>query len=196
MLSMAAEALPPPYLDRRACLRQIISELSVITDKEMKLASGMTSTIYFDMRRTTLHPEGADLIADEILEILKDEPVDCIGGLVVGAVPLVAAVSIKSYPKRPIPGFFVRKEPKAHGTRKLIDGNFRKGDVVVILDDVTTSGGSVMKAVRAVRESGGRVSKVITVVDRLEGARENLKSEGVKLVALFTKDDFQSRPKD
>lgn len=192
MLRIAAEASPPTYPDRRACLRQIISKLSVITDKEMKLASGMTSTIYFDMRRTTLDPEGAGLIADEILEILKGEPVDCIGGLVVGAVPIVAAVSIKSYPQRPIPGFFVRKEAKAHGTRKLIDGNFKDGDVAVILDDVTTSGGSVLKAVNAVRMRGGLVSKVITVVDRLEGAQANLKDKDIELIALFTKADFET----
>jgi orotate phosphoribosyltransferase len=92
---------------------------------------------------------------------------------------------------RRIDAFFVRKEVKDHGTAKLIDGNFAAGSKVVILEDVTTTGGSAMKAVKAVRDQGGKVDKIVTIVDRLEGARENLKKEGLELVSLFTNDDFK-----
>ena len=80
---------------------------------------------------------------------------------------------------------------KDHGTAKRIDGNFAPGSKVVILEDVTTTGGSAMKAVAAVRAEGGKVDKIVTIVDRLEGARENLKKEGLALVSLFTNDDFK-----
>jgi orotate phosphoribosyltransferase len=173
-----------------ARLREIISQVAILQGQEMTLASGKTASLYFDMRMATLHPESANLIAEEILDILRDEPVDCVGGLVVGAVPIIAAVSMKSHPHRNIPGFFIRKEAKGHGTQKLIDGNFKAGDRAVLLEDVTTSGGSVLQAVKTVRDGGGHVSTVITVVDRLEGAEENLARDGVTLIPLFTKDDF------
>jgi orotate phosphoribosyltransferase len=189
-MSSATARARAPVSTSHARLREIISNRSVIRGREMKLASGKMASIYFDMRLSTLDPEAANLIADEILHILRDEPVDCIGGLVVGAVPIVAAVSMKSHSGRNFPGFFIRKEAKGHGTQKMIDGNFKAGDRAVLLEDVTTSGGSVLQAVKAVRDGGGDVSKVITVVDRLEGAEENLAREGVELIPLFTKDDF------
>ena len=171
-------------------LKQIIQELSVLKGKEFKLSSGRKSDVFFDIKKTVLDPEGANLIADEVLKILGRENPQFIGGLVHGAVPLVAAICVKSYPEQPIQAFFVRKEPKSHGTNQLIDGHIKDGANVVVLDDVTTTGGSVMKAVEAVRERGCRVLKVVTIIDRLEGAVANLEAKGIKLVALFTKDDF------
>ncbi len=174
-------------LDR---LREIVREKSVIKG-EITLSSGATSQFYFDMRRTACDPEGSNLIADLILDVLAEDDIDFIGGLEVGAVPIVACVSQKSFQAgRPIPAFYVRKTPKAHGTRKLIEGHIEKDRRVVIVDDVTTSGGSVMRAVEAAREFGCTVVKVITVVDRLEGAAERFAADGCPFVALLSADEF------
>lgn len=178
-------------LDR---LREIVRELSVI-EGEITLSSGETSQFYFDMRRTACDPEGSNLIADLILDSLAEDDVDFIGGLEVGAVPIVACVSQKSFQiGHPTPAFYVRKKPKKHGRKKLIEGHIEKGARVVIVDDVTTSGGSVMRAVEAAREFGCTVVKVITVVDRLEGAAERFAAEGCPFVALLTADDFDLSP--
>ncbi len=107
-----------------------------------------------------------------------------------GAVRIAVAVAMKSWPTRPLNAFFVRKEAKDHGTKQLIDGNFQPGSTVIVLEDVTTTGGSAMKAIKAIREQGGTVNKIVTIVDRLEGARDNLRKEGIELVALFTNEDF------
>ena len=189
MLNVARVA-PHVSMDRRSRLKDLIAEQSVIRGREMRLASGGTTNIYFNLKKTMFDPEGSNLIAEAFLDILKDQEVDCIGGLAMGAVPIIAAVCVRSISDRPIPGFFVRKEIKEHGTKALIDGRFEKGSNVVLLDDVTTTGGSVLVAVRAVRENEGHVSKVITLVDRQEGARENLEKEGIELMAVYTKDEF------
>ena len=122
--------------------------------------------------------------------MFKDEQPDFIGGLAMGAIPIVTAVCMKSHSSSRIPAFFVRADRKEHGTKDLIDGNFSPNSDVILLDDVTTTGGSVMKAVRAVREESSRVSKVITVVDREEGAAENLAAEGIDLIPIFRKHEF------
>ena len=178
----------------RQRLIQVISERSLLRDTEVKLASGASSTFYFDMKRTAFHPEGASLIAQLILNQLPDINVDYVGGLEMGAVPLVACVVQHSFPYRSIGGFFVRKQPKDHGTRRLIEGlrhdESLSGKTVVLLEDVTTTGGSVLKAVSTVREEGASVPCVITVVDRLEGATDNLERENVNLRAVLTVQDF------
>ncbi|MFQ6119269.1 MAG: orotate phosphoribosyltransferase, partial [Methanosarcinales archaeon] len=160
-------------------------------DMEFNLASGGKSNFFFDMKNVSLDPEGANLIADAIIEIIKNEEVDYIGGLESGAIPIVAAVCEKSWLMgKPIPGFFLRKEPKKRGTMKLIEGNLKKNSKVIILEDVTTKGSSVLNVVNYVRKLGCVVNKVITVVDRLEGAKENLAKNQITLFSLFTKDDF------
>ncbi len=175
---------------KRNRLREIIREKSIITG-EITLSSGETSQFYFDMRRTACDPEGSNLIADLILDALEGEDVDFIGGLEVGAVPIVACVSQRSFQAgRPVPAFYVRKKPKEHGTRRAIEGQIREGGRVVIVDDVTTSGGSSLKAVEAAREFGCTVVKVITVVDRLEGAAEAFAANGCEFIALLTADEF------
>jgi orotate phosphoribosyltransferase len=182
--------MPPADPKSRARLRDIIAERS-LTRGQFKLASGGESNIFFDMKTTLLDPEGAALAAALILDMLGQDQVDAIGGLVIGACPVVSAVCVTSAGRgRPVPGFYVRKEPKGRGTNKLIEGNLEPGWRVVVVEDVTTEGNSALKAVRAVREHGCTVVKVVTVVDRLQGARENLKKEGIELAALFTRDDF------
>ena len=172
-------------------LAEIIRHKSLSEGKELILASGRTSTFYFDMKATTFDPEGSNLIADLILEKISSDNVDYIGGLEMGAVPIVVGVSLRSHlVGRPIPSFFVRKKVKQHGTQKLIERDLEPGSQVLMVDDVTTTGGSVMKAVNAVRDVGCVVNKVITVVDREEGAAENLAEQGIELVPLLTASDF------
>jgi orotate phosphoribosyltransferase len=174
-------------------LLAIIKERSFLTKGgPFKLASGAMSDYYLDMKPTMFSPEGLSLIADIAFGLLRDDSsVASIGGLELGAVPIVCAVSMRSHNARPIDAFVVRKDKKGHGTDKKIDGNFRPNSSVVLFEDVTTRGGSVMEAVRAVRAQGATVTKVISVVDRLEGAAENLKKEGIELVAMFTTDDLR-----
>jgi len=179
--------------EKRRRLLAIIKEKSFLTEGgPFKLASGGMSDFYLDMKPTTFSPEGLNLIADILYDMLReDHSVDAVGGLELGALPIINAVSMRSWSDRPIDGFIVRKEKKGHGTDKKIDGNFRPDSNVVLFEDVTTRGGSVMEAVNAVRSRGATVSKIITIVDRLEGATENLRKEGIELVAVFTIRDLQ-----
>jgi orotate phosphoribosyltransferase len=185
----------PALLKQKRRLLEIIKIKSLITTGgPFKLASGAKTNYYLDMKPTTFDPEGINLIADIVLNMLSGDPdVEAIGGLEVGAVPIVIAVSMRSWPKHPITGFVVRKEKKGHGTDKLIDANFRPNGTVVLFEDVTTTGESVMQAVRAVRQQRATVKKIITIVDRLEGAVDNLKREGIKLEAVFKAPELLSR---
>ena len=173
-------------------LRKIIGKRSVKTGS-FQLASGGTSDLYFDMKATLLDPEGLDLASDLVIEVLDRFPkIDAIGGLVIGACPIVTAVCLKSLRTRPFPGFYVRQERKTRGTTQLIDGPVQEGSNVVILDDVTTKGGSVLKAIHTVQEEmAGNVLAVITVVDREQGAEEKLAGEGFELLPLFVMNEFE-----
>ena len=146
----------------------------------MKLASGRTSTYYFNMKPTMLDAEGSHLIATLILDAIKGLDADLIGGLEMGAVPLASAVAAVSHTgARPINAFFVRKQAKEHGTKSLIEGlpngDSLKGKRVVVVEDVTTTGGSAIKAAEAVRGEGAEVVGVVTVIDRQEGAGGSLR---------------------
>ncbi len=175
---------------RKERLKELIAANSVLTGGDFQLASGGASTVFFDMKKTLLTPEGANLTADLILELIADDSVDAIGGLVIGACPIADAVCVKSHPDRPITAFYVRKEAKSTGTQNMIEGTLRGDERVVLVDDVTTKGGSTLRAVQAVRDLGCHVVRAITVVDRLEGARQNMAEHDVELVSLFTRDDF------
>ena len=176
--------------DARARLLEIIRQKSLLRGT-FKLVSGATSNYYLDMKPTTFDPEGATLIGEIICDMMQgDTDIDSIGGLELGAVPIVAAVCAQSFRGRPVNGFVVRKEKKGHGTDQKIDGNFKPNTTVVLIEDVTTKGGSVMQAVNAVRAQGATVKKIITIVDRLEGAEANLKKEGLVLAPIFTTKDL------
>ena len=179
---------------KKGRLARIIGTLSLSRGSRVTLASGAESTFYFDLKPTMLNPEGSNLIADLILEAIEEDSFDFIGGLEMGAVPVVVAVCQKSYRGKSISGFFVRKQTKDHGTKQRVEGvppgAELKGKHVLLVDDVTTTGGSVLRAVNAARGAGCRVDKVVTVVDRREGARERLGAEGIELVALLDTTDF------
>lgn len=185
----------PASTQQKRRLLEIIRKKSLLTEGgPFKLASGATSDYYLDMKPTMLDPEGASLIADVVFDMLAAVPaVEAIGGLELGAVPIVSAVCARSFPQRPLDGFIVRKATKDHGTEKKIDGNFRPNSNVVLVEDVTTKGGSVMQAVEAVRARGATVKTIITLVDRLEGAEANLKKEGLALMPIFTARDLLAR---
>ncbi|MGH6865933.1 MAG: orotate phosphoribosyltransferase [Methyloceanibacter sp.] len=157
------------------------------------LASGKESDYYFDMKPAMLDPDGAGLMADLILHELQVVKADCIGGLEMGAVPLIAPVAMKS-PEfgRYLPGFFVRKAVKDHGTKKRVDGTDIAGKTVVILEDVTTTGCSAMDAVAAVRDAGAEVAMVLSILDRGEGAAELYANAGIPFRSLFRAEEFLS----
>ena len=153
------------------------------------LASGRESTIYVDARLTTMSPEGLSLIGPVALATIRAAgwTPDAIGGLTLGADPVSYAVSYASaLAGEPVRAFTVRKEAKQHGTGKLIEGPYRAGDRVVVIEDVITTGGSAQRAIEALRAAGGVVLGVLAVVDREEGGREALEQGGIAVLALAT----------
>lgn len=176
-----------PRLDR---LREIIEEKSLITGQTFTLASGRTSSFFVNLKQTMLDPEGANLLADLVLDVMEAQGIRNIGGLEMGAVPLVSAVCTRSFGRFPVNAFFVRKAVKDHGTAKLIDGHLDEDSEVLIIDDVVTTGGSAVKAAEAVRARGCPVSKILAIVDRQEGGAENLTAQGFELISLLRRSDF------
>jgi len=151
------------------------------------LASGRESAFYIDARLTTMSPDGLAIIGRFGLSTLQQSGwrVDAVGGMTLGADPVSYAISYASAGQsHPLRAFTVRKEAKTHGTGKMIEGPFRSGDRVVVIEDVITTGGSALRAIEAVRAEGGIVSGVLAVVDRQEGGREKLESAGVPVLAL------------
>lgn len=153
------------------------------------LASGQRSSYYIDCRLTTMSAQGQVVIGALGLEAIRARgwAPDAIGGLTMGADPVAYAVAAASAQRPPIiDAFSVRKEAKTHGTGKLIEGNFREGARVVVVEDVITSGGSALQAIEAVKAAGGIVLGVLAIVDREQGGREKLEAAGVQVVALTT----------
>jgi orotate phosphoribosyltransferase len=176
-------------------LIEIVKKRSFSKGQEIKLVSGRSSTFYFNMKPSMLDPEGGSLMAALILDALKGADVDLIGGLEMGAVPLAVAVAVTSQIRGwPLRAFFVRKQAKEHGARKLIEGlapdEILAGKRVVVLEDVTTTGGSALKAIEALRAEGAVVVRAISVVDRQEGADLAFQAAGVPFTAVLTAADF------
>ena len=154
-----------------------------------KLASGRESDFYVDARLTTMSPEGLALIGPLALSALRKAgwEVDAIGGLTLGADPISYAISYASAASaHPLRAFTVRKEPKAHGTGKLLEGPVGEGDRVVVIEDVITTGGSALRAIDAVRNAKASVTGVLALVDREEGGRQAIEHTGVSVVSLVT----------
>jgi len=159
---------------------------------QIRLSKAGQSDYYIDCRLVTTHPEGAFLVAEIILDMLADEHVDAVGGPTLGADPIVGAICYASHRRnRPIPGFIVRKEAKKHGLQKMIEGHLKPGDRVVVVEDVLTSGGSVLEAIGHIEEAGAKVVRVIGIVDRLQGAREAIEGRGYRFTPIFTRDDLR-----
>jgi orotate phosphoribosyltransferase len=162
---------------------------------KIKLASGRESDFYFDMKPTMLHPAGAAWLAELTLDAIADLRADAIGGLEMGAVPLASTAAAFSHLRgAPLTAFFVRKKPKEHGAQKLVEGlpkgETLRGRRVVIVEDVATTGGSAIQAVKAVRDEGAEIALVLTMVDRQEGAAETFAAEKIPFRALFTAEEF------
>lgn len=161
-----------------------------------KLASGAISPYYVDCRILMAHPGPRLLVAQLATAMIQELTVQCIGGLEIGAIAIATAISDQGYrgePKREWRTFVVRKQAKDHGTAKLIDGAINVGDQALIVDDVLTSGGSIIKAVMAAREAGLHVSHALVLVDREEqDGRAKVESLGVKLFSLLTIKDLES----
>lgn len=156
---------------------------------DFTLSSGLKSTYYFDGRLVTLWPEGAYLIGKKIYEILKGAGVEAVGGMTMGADPMVTAVTVVSHLEgKPIPAFIVRAETKGHGTQKRIEGPLQKGSRVAILDDVITTGGSVLRAIEAVEAEGCQVVKVVVLLDRHQGGSDEIKRRGYDFQAILSAD--------
>ena len=178
----------------RARLAEIIRKRS-FGRGEITLASGRKSDFYFNLKPTMLDPEGAALLAELTYEALKDDRLDFVGGLEMGAVPLAGAIAQLSWLKgHPIAAFFVRKKPKEHGARLAVEGLAKgeslQGKRIVIVEDVTMTGGSALKAVEAVRDAGGEIVLVFTMVDRDEGATETFAGAGIPFRSLYKASEF------
>ncbi|MCZ6463224.1 MAG: orotate phosphoribosyltransferase [Proteobacteria bacterium] len=162
--------------------------------RKVVLSSGKESDFYLDLRTTLMRPRGIELAGKLVLEKLLDGPkVDSVGGMAVGAVPLVAAVlaaAARNEDGRDLLGFFVRKETKKHGLGRRIEGGFQEGQSVALVEDTTTTGGSTLEALDLVTEAGGKVTRVLCVVDRGEGAVEAFAARGLQLEPLFTRADL------
>src|SRR5918999_6444730 len=179
-------------VDSLLALRMLLAERSTRRG-QFTLASGRISTLYIDARLTTMSPEGLVLIGPLGLRAIHQAHwrANCVGGLTLGADPIAYAISYASALESdtPIRAFTVRKEAKSHGTGQLIEGPFRNGDRVAVIEDVITTGASALRAVEAVRVAGGLVVGVLALVDREEGGREALERAGLEVRSLTCASD-------
>jgi orotate phosphoribosyltransferase len=178
-------------------LRRQLLELILSVSFERRavtLSSGKQSDFYLDLRTTTLRPLGQKLVGELLLAKLMAGPrVDAVGGMVVAAVPVVTAVLAAAAhhdPGTKLLGFFVRKEAKQHGLGRRIEGGFAAGQSVALVEDTMTTGGSTLEAHDAVSAAGGKVARVLCIVDRGEGAAAAFAARGIRLEALFTREDL------
>ena len=179
----------------RSALRAILLEKSVKRG-DFTLASGAKSDLYVDCRATTLDAAGANHLGKVMLPLVRQAEQELgvklqgIGGLTMGADPVALAICMASFqadPSNAIDAFCVRKEPKKHGLKKLVEGNFKEGDTVCVVDDVITTGGSTLKAIDAVEAEGGKVACVLVLIDREEGGRAAIEARGIKVYPAFTR---------
>jgi orotate phosphoribosyltransferase len=174
----------------REHLRELISELAVVRGK-VTLASGREADYYVDLRRVTLHHAAAPLIGHLLLDALEEAgfgpgEIDAVGGLTLGADPVATALLHAAASRGlELDAFVVRKESKAHGLQRRIEGPDVAGKRVVAVEDTSTTGGSVMTAVETLREAGAEVAAVAVIVDRATGAREVIEAQGLPYLHLY-----------
>lgn len=173
-------------------LAQLLLEKSY-REGDFVLASGKKSSYYFDCRPTALSAEGSWLIGSLFNEMLKDVAISGVGGMTIGADPLVSAVTTISWQRdRHLDGLLVRKEAKTHGTGQFVEGlhNFKEGDNVAMLEDVVTTGGSLLKACERVKDCGLNIAVTCAILDRQEGGAEAIQAAGYNLLVLFTRQEL------
>ncbi|MEB2345311.1 MAG: orotate phosphoribosyltransferase [Deltaproteobacteria bacterium] len=184
----------PAGAERRELLALILHHS--FERRRVVLASGRESDFYLDLRTTMMRPRGIELAGRLLFERLAAGPrVEAVGGMVVAAVPVVSAVLLAAATRggaawAELAGFFVRKEAKQHGLGKRIEGGFRAGQSVALVEDTMTTGGSTLEALDAVTAAGGRVARVLCIVDRGEGAADAFAQRGLALEALYTRADL------
>jgi len=178
----------------RKRLRALIEENCLLADVNITLSTGAQSGFYFDCKRTMLDGKGLTLIADAFLEEINQLPErpSAIGGLTLGADFIVAAVIARAYQTGhpTVHGSIVRKEPKKHGTRNMLENPLPAGTPIVVIDDVITSGASIRKACEEFRQANYRIVGIIALIDRKAGGKESLERDFGLVRALFDKDDF------
>ncbi|MHC1700262.1 MAG: orotate phosphoribosyltransferase [Humidesulfovibrio sp.] len=178
--------------DLKAKLARHLMALSYVQG-EVTLTSGRKSDYYFDCKQTALHPEGGYLIGKLFLDMLKGSDARGVAGMTLGADPLVAAVSVLSHLEgRPLPAMIIRKASKGHGTDQYLEGlkNFRPGDTVALLEDVVTTGGTLITSAERLRAAGFKVGDVLCVLNREEGGPERLAEAGLTLRSIFTRNEL------
>jgi orotate phosphoribosyltransferase len=179
--------------DARRELLNLIVEHS-FERRKVTLSSGRESDFYLDLRTTLMRPRGVALAGRLMHDALLAGPaVETVGGMAVGAVPLVTAIlaaAAQAEPPSALLGFFVRKQAKSHGMGRQIEGGFAPGQTVALVEDTTTTGGSTLEALDLVQEAGGKVARVLCIVDRGEGAADAFQARGITLEPLFTRDDL------
>lgn len=178
----------------RERLRAVIIEKSY-RKRQVTLTSGRVSDFYIDGKQTTLCAEGAYLVGKVMFDLIKKSPVKAegVGGMTLGADPMVAAISVVSYLEGdPLQAFIIRKEPKGHGTASWIEGkqNLPPGAAVAIVEDVVTTGGTLLKAIERAESEGLKVVQILALVDRNEGGRELLREKGYELNSVFVRQDL------
>lgn len=181
-------------MNERQRLRELLLQKSY-RQGTFTLTSGATSDFYVDGKQTTLDAEGGYLCGRLLFELIRrhPQPISGVGGMTLGADPLVTAVSLVSYlEKDPIPAFIVRKEAKGHGTGNYIEGknNLPPGSLVALVEDVVTTGGTLLKVIERVENQGFKVGMVATIVDRQEGGADTLAAHGYPLLAVFTREQL------
>ena len=179
----------------REALIDLMREKKALEFGNFTLASGKQASFYLDCRKITLDSKGVNLVAAGMLDKLGDELPDAVGGMAIGADPITAAVIMLSGQQdRPLKGFIVRKEAKAHGKGQAVEGPVQPGEQVVILEDVVTTGGSSLKAIEQAEAFGLKVERIIAIIDRLEGGAEACQQRGYQLESLLTVRDFGIDP--
>ena len=176
-------------LEQHERFLQLVKERGILRG-DFTLASGAKSSYFFDLKMVTLSAEGAYLAGKLVYELLKDSGIDAVGGLTLGADPIVTAVTLVSHIEgTPIDAFIVRGDMKEHGTQKAIEGCLpAKGSKVAIVEDVITKGGSALKAIVAAEAAGCRVARVIALVDRHQGGSDELRKQGYNFSAIVHAD--------
>lgn len=167
-------------------LIDLLKENGVFLEGDFTLSSGKKSNYYINMKKAITEPEILSTISKLITQKIDLDDIDKVAGPALGAVPIAAAVSLESK----LPLLMIRKEKKGYGTSKLIEGELNEGDNVIVVEDVSTTGGSLLKAIRAINDNGGNVKRAFVVVDREEGAIETFEKEGITLEPLISVKDF------